>query len=110
MAQEKISKKSKFYVTWRRLKRSRTAIIGIVLLSIVLFFALFADLLFDYRADAIKQNSRIRLQGPSWAHPFGTDEFGRDVLARVVFGTPESPKQKIKNLAGLFYEQMLSYV
>jgi len=90
MAQGKSGKKSKFYVTWRRLKRSRTAIIGMFLLSIVVFFALFADLIYDYKADAIKQNTRIRLQGPSWAHPFGTDEFGRDVLARVVFGTRPS--------------------
>jgi peptide/nickel transport system permease protein len=90
MTQVKIKRKSRFQGAWRRLKKSRTAIIGMVLLSIVVFCALFADLIYDYRTDAIKQNSRIRLQGPSWAHPFGTDEFGRDILARIVFGTRSS--------------------
>ena len=38
------------------------------------------------RQDPIAQSARARLQGPSAAHPFGTDEFGRDVFARVVYG------------------------
>ena len=90
MTQKKIVKKSKFYVTWRRLKKNRNAIIGMVVLTVIVFCGLFADFLFDYQTDAIKQNARNRLKGPSWEHPFGTDEFGRDILARIVFGTRPS--------------------
>jgi peptide/nickel transport system permease protein len=36
--------------------------------------------------DPILQNSEVRLQGPSWTHPFGTDNFGRDVFSRVIWG------------------------
>ena len=49
--------------------------------------ALFADVLFDYDEVVIKQNIAEMRQPPSLAHPFGTDELGRDILARVVHGT-----------------------
>lgn len=37
--------------------------------------------------DPLAQSLTDRLQAPSWSHPFGTDEFGRDVLSRVIYGT-----------------------
>jgi len=46
--------------------------------------AILAPLVAPY--DPILQNADIRLQGPSWAHPFGVDNFGRDVLSRVIWG------------------------
>ncbi len=47
---------------------------------------IFADVLYNYDSVVIKQNIPERLQGPSINHPFGTDEFGRDILARIVHG------------------------
>jgi peptide/nickel transport system permease protein len=37
--------------------------------------------------DPLAQSLTDRLKGPTWSHPFGTDEFGRDVLSRVIYGT-----------------------
>jgi peptide/nickel transport system permease protein len=68
----------------RRLVRHRGAVAG--LLVILLFFAtaLLAPSLSPY--DPLAQNLDRRLQGPSSAHPLGTDDFGRDILSRVMYG------------------------
>lgn len=52
-----------------------------------LSMALFAPVIADYEGEALKLNVKERLQGPSADHIFGTDEFGRDIFARVVYGT-----------------------
>ena len=79
-------KRSQFEEVWRRLKKNRMAMFGLALVVFLILLAVFADFLFDYEAVAIKQNTAIRLQGPSAEHWFGTDEFGRDILARLVHG------------------------
>jgi peptide/nickel transport system permease protein len=55
-----------------------------VLLVLVLT-AIFADILAPY--DPLLARPEIRLAAPSWAHPFGTDDIGRDVLSRVIHGS-----------------------
>lgn len=70
----KVVRRSKFKEVWRRLKKSRTAMIGLVILIIISAAALIGPMFIDYEQDVIKQNIRDRLQGPSWSHPFGTDE------------------------------------
>lgn len=80
-------KKSQWKTTFRRLCRNRGAVIGMVILFIILMMALFADLLFDYETMVEANNIPERLLAPCWAHPFGTDQFGRDMLARVVHGS-----------------------
>ena len=77
------------YLVWQRLKRHKGAMVGLVVLIFILLVVIFADVLYDYDA-VIKQNISERLQGPSWEHPFGTDEMGRDILARVVHGSRPS--------------------
>jgi len=86
MMQKGNKAKSKFKETWRRLKKSRTAMIGLCLLIFIILSALTAPLFFDYNTDALEQNILARFQTPNSAFPFGTDEFGRNVLARVVYG------------------------
>lgn len=76
--------------TWRRLKKSRNAMIGLALLIIILVAALVAPLIFDYETQVIQQNISERLQGPSLKHLFGTDNLGRDILARVMYGARTS--------------------
>ena len=80
-------KTSQWKTTFRRLCRKRGAVIGMVILFIILMMALFADLLFDYETMVEANNIPERLLAPCWAHPFGTDQFGRDMLARVVHGS-----------------------
>lgn len=68
----------------RLARRYELAAMGVVFFSLVLLCTLLAPLLTPYDPEAI--NAQIRLQGPSWAHPFGTDNSGRDILARVLYG------------------------
>lgn len=80
-------KRSQMQEVWRRLKKNRMAMLGLVIVCILVLIAIFADVLFDYNDVVIKQNTAIRLQGPSASHWLGTDEFGRDILARLVHGS-----------------------
>lgn len=65
------------------LKRDKGAIISLILLLIIVVACLIAPLLpLEPNATSIMN----RLQGPSWEHPLGTDELGRDYLARVLYG------------------------
>ncbi len=66
----------------RRLGRRGTLLAGAGLLAAILAASVFASSLSPY--DPIAQNLRNTLQPPSWSHPFGTDNFGRDVLSRVL--------------------------
>lgn len=70
---------------WRRLKKSRSAMIGLAIISIMLLLTIFADWIASYDK-AIIQDNENRLQPPSFTHPFGTDGYGRDVLARILHG------------------------
>ena len=68
---------------WRRFRQHRLAVAGaVVLLLIVLAVALAG--LSPY--DPSSTNLRARFEGPSLAHPFGTDDLGRDALTRVLYG------------------------
>ena len=80
-------KRSQMQEVWRRLKKNKMAMIGLAIVVILVLIAIFADVLFDYNDVVIKQNTAIRLQGPSAEHWLGTDEFGRDILARLVHGS-----------------------
>ena len=83
-------KRSQWKETWRRLKKSRNAMIGLVLIFIIIAAALIAPLIFDYETEVIAQNISERLQAPSMKHPFGTDNYGRDILARIMYGARTS--------------------
>ena len=68
----------------RRFVRSPSVVFGAIIVTILIAVALFAPLIAPY--DPIKQNFRIQLLPPSLDHLFGTDEFGRDILSRVLYG------------------------
>lgn len=70
---------------WRRFRKSKTDMLGLCLLIFVLSIAIFADVITPYE-NAISQ-SADRLDSPSAAHIFGTDELGRDLFARIVHGS-----------------------
>ncbi|MGQ0571224.1 MAG: nickel transporter permease [Armatimonadota bacterium] len=70
--------------TWHRLWRHPSALAGLLLLSVILLVAVFAPVLTLH--SPVRQDLSSALSPPSRAHPFGTDEFGRDILARVMFG------------------------
>jgi len=64
--------------------RNKGAVIGLVLMVFIVCIGIFADLIAPF--DPIEQ-TRAFLEPPSWAHPFGTDPLGRDMLSRVIHGT-----------------------
>ncbi len=70
--------------TWRRLARNELAVVGGVLLVLVILAAVLAPVLAPY--DPLDMNPQHLLEPPSAAHWFGTDEFGRDLLSRVIWG------------------------
>lgn len=84
--QSKKRKRSQMTEIWRRMRRNRLAMFGLVIVSILIIVAIFANQIADYNTVAIKQNVVERLQGPSAEHWAGTDEFGRDIFARLVHG------------------------
>lgn len=83
----KSKKRSLSKDVWKRLRKSTTAVIGIILIIIFLLLAIFANFIADYEEEAIKMDVVNRLQSPSVDHWFGTDEMGRDIFARIVYGT-----------------------
>ncbi|QPF86736.1 ABC transporter permease [Bradyrhizobium genosp. L] len=73
---------------WRRLLKRKGAVLGLVVIAIFILLALFAPLVVPY--DPIASSWSLVRKAPSAQHWFGTDELGRDVLARVVFGARAS--------------------
>lgn len=82
-------KNSYAFQTWLRLKKSRTAMIGLFIISIFVIVLLFADVITPYEA-AIQTNPKRRLEAASSDFWFGTDNLGRDVFARLIHGTRNS--------------------
>lgn len=83
----KYKKRSELGEIWRRLRKNKAAVLGLVLLFIIFMSALFADVLYDYETEVVLPNYSSTLIAPCLEHPLGTDELGRDVLARIVHGS-----------------------
>ncbi len=71
---------------WRNYRHSKGAMAGLVVFLLIIAIAIFAQYYYNYETDIIKQNIRERLQHPSSAHWFGTDQYGRDIFARILYG------------------------
>ena len=72
---------------WHRLRTNKGAMLGLSILILLVLIAIFSSLHFDYESQVIKQNTAERLKSPSIEHIFGTDEFGRDLFVRVLYGS-----------------------
>ena len=75
-----------FQETWHRLMKNKGAVIGMAFLAFLVVVALVSPFVFDYETDVIGQNLANKLQAPNSEHWFGTDEYGRDLFARVMYG------------------------
>lgn len=69
---------------FRRLRRNKLAVISLWFIAFLAVVAIVGPFLMPY--SYAEQNYDLVTQGPSWAHPMGTDQLGRDVLTRLVFG------------------------
>lgn len=72
-------------LAWRRFRRHKMAIFGIITLLLIILYSFGGALLYS-EAYANFTNTGNRLQPPSREHPFGTDTVGRDILARTIYG------------------------
>jgi oligopeptide transport system permease protein len=69
---------------WRRFRRNRLAVGGLIFVALILIIAIAAPVLTPYPFDKIDPMNA--LMTPSMAHPFGTDTIGRDMLSRIMYG------------------------
>lgn len=69
---------------WGRLRRNRAAMVGLVIVAVLVFAAIFAPFLAPYNPYVVALDAR--LQPPDSVHVLGTDELGRDILSRLIFG------------------------
>src|SRR3990170_8096935 len=90
---EQIDKKrhrgvSQWNIAWRRFKRNKAALAGLVFIGAIIFMALFSPIIARYPPNylaSLKEEGRIRVP-PSTKYLFGTDYVGHDVFSQVVYG------------------------
>ena len=82
--QERVAAGGELTDLWRRLRRSRAAVAGAGIVLIFVLMAVLAPVLVPY--NPIQGNLNDRLQSFSGAHWLGTDELGRDLLSRILYG------------------------
>jgi ABC-type dipeptide/oligopeptide/nickel transport system permease subunit len=70
---------------WRRYKKNRPAVAGLYMIICLVLLAVFADYIASY--DPWESNFAEKLQPPSPRHLMGTDNFGRDVFSRIIYGS-----------------------
>lgn len=79
-------KRSQAQEVWLRLKKNKQAMVGLAVFCLIVLICFSAPLYMDYDARVIQQNISEKLQAPSAEHLLGTDNYGRDTLARLIFG------------------------
>jgi peptide/nickel transport system permease protein len=72
------------HALWTTIRRKPLGAVSAAVIVALVLTAVFADVLAPF--DPVETRPEIRLQAPGWAHPFGTDDIGRDVFSRVVHG------------------------
>lgn len=76
---------TQFQMVVRRLRRNKASMAGAIIIAALVLTAIFAPLLAPY--DPIEQDVPARFAKPTVQHLMGTDELGRDILSRIIFGT-----------------------
>jgi peptide/nickel transport system permease protein len=76
--------KSLWYTVWQRFRRHRLALFGMIVLIALTLSTLLGPLVYQKAIDDIDFSAT--LEGPSLAHPLGTDDLGQDLLARILYG------------------------
>jgi len=99
--------------TWRRLKKNKGAMLGLIFLIVLIAATTIASFVYDYDTDIIAM-SKGRFLAPSIGHIFGTDNMGRDIFARVLYGAKYSlfisfGSTAIGLVVGLFLGSLAGY-
>ncbi|MBR0171376.1 MAG: ABC transporter permease [Lachnospiraceae bacterium] len=96
---KKYKKRSLFADVWHNYKKSPSAMLGLILIIIIIILAIVAQFIYDYQIDIVQQNLKERYIRPNAEHLFGTDQYGRDVLTRVLYGAKYSLSVGIVSVA-----------
>ena len=81
-------KRSRLVEVWRRLKKSKAAVVSLFVILAVVLVAIFASVLAPYDYD--KQDYNAVFMKPCKEHLLGCDALGRDILSRLIYGTRQS--------------------
>lgn len=79
-------KQNRFVEVCRQFSHNKGAMVGLAITICLILISLFADVIWDYNTDVIGMNISERMLSPSLEHPFGTDNYGRDMFNRVGYG------------------------
>jgi len=88
--ERKFKKKSQLQMIWRRFCKNKLALAGLIVFTLIVLIAVTAPLYLDYTEDVTRQDIMAQFQTPSSEHLLGTDHFGRDILARLLWGAKYS--------------------
>lgn len=94
-----VKKRGQIRTIWFRYKKNKLAVAGLILLGMMIATACSAELFADYTNDAITHHMGERLLSPSTDHIFGTDQYGRDVFARILYGARISLSMGLASVA-----------
>lgn len=84
---KRTKKRSQLANIWRKFKKNKLALLGLGVFTTLVLIAVLCPIFISFDTDVIQQNNQMRLQYPSASHLFGTDQYGRDVFARIIWGT-----------------------
>lgn len=91
---------------WRRFRKNRLALAGLIVLAVLCFAAVFASQLAPF--DPLEMDADASLSGPDSRHVLGTDQFGRDLLSRIIHGARISLKVGLISVSiALFFGTLL---
>lgn len=83
-SKKKQEARSLYYDAWLRLKRNKAAMVGLFLVTLIVILAIFAGVIAP--CDPYAQDLEYRLKPPTPEHLLGTDDYGRDILSRLIYG------------------------
>lgn len=103
---------SQFWITLGRLKRNHLAMVGLVIIVVMIILALLAPYISPYPYEAADFKNRYAT--PSAEHWFGTDELGRDIFSRLLYGSRYSLRiglisVAISAIGGIFFGALAGY-
>lgn len=84
VSKDRGQKESRLAEIWRRLLKNKAAVCGMCIIVLLVVVAIFAPVIAPYEPNKIDMTAR--LSGPTANHLLGTDNFGRDVFSRIVYG------------------------
>jgi peptide/nickel transport system permease protein len=94
LKKSKSKKNSQIAMAWRRFRRNKLAMAGLLIIIVIFIIAVFAKFVAPYPFE--EQHLKDSLKGPSLKYLFGTDQYGRDILSRVIYGS------RVSLMVGIF--------